>query len=244
MVAARSRRGGRLRVVAIIGGLLLWLPLLQYGGAAGTKRGGKKKRTSPSQTAATTASPVDTAQAGVRVTYTDSAGQDRDLDTDLRLACNSAHLQSCAELLELRREIAALEGFDRYLRDEYGNTPLHDAARRGLVEVAELLLDEGGYNVNVENRMGDRPLHMSAASGHLGMTKVLLLDHGAYIDPHTSWGMSPLFWSASGSSHNHVQVARFLIQQGADVNAKTTANHTVLMQAAGEGCAAPHSCAP
>ena len=85
-------------------------------------------------------------------------------------------------------QIAEAEGADQHPRDKYGNAPLHDVARRGLVEVAEVLIEEGGHNVNLQNGMADRALHMSAASGQLAMTE-LLVEHGAEIDPETSWGM-------------------------------------------------------
>lgn len=166
---------------------------------------------------------------------TGADGSERDLDDDLRLACNLADLERVSELLEWRREIEAVEGFGRHPRDADGNSPLHDAARRGLVEVAELLLDEGEYDVDIANGMGDRPLHMSAASGHLGMTKVLV-EHGAQVDALTSWGMTALWWSASeGSGQQHVQVAQFLLKKGADVNAMTTMNQTALVEAARQG---------
>ena len=130
----------------------------------------------------------------IQVMITDADGNEKNLDDDLRLACNAGDIDRVSELLEVRREIEAAEGLSRHPRDEYGNSPLHDAARRGLTEVAELLL-ESGYDVNLSNQMGDQPLHMSAASGHIGVTEALI-EHGAQISGLTSWGMSPLWWCA------------------------------------------------
>jgi ankyrin repeat protein len=239
MAARRRRRTGRLRTLLGIG-LLLCLPLLHGGGGSGgggarRKRRRKRPPPPPSPAAAAPSNSEAAEGEGVQVMITGADGSERDLDDDLRLACNLADLERVSELLEWRREIEAVEGFGRHPRDADGNSPLHDAARRGLVEVAELLLDEGEYDVDIANGMGDRPLHMSAASGHLGMTKVLV-EHGAQVDALTSWGMTALWWSASeGSGQQHVQVAQFLLKKGADVNAMTTMNQTALVEAARQG---------
>lgn len=253
-----------MRALTIIVAVLLFCcgPSLppQYAEAAGqtkSRRGRNRRRTSQrgGQSAAShhllpqkavqgrpLPAMVDTAAAErVRFTYTDAGGGERDLDDDLRLACNSADLERASELLLVRRELGAAEVglVDRHPRDRYANSPLHDVARRGLVDVAELLLDEGGYDVDVANGMGDRPLHMSAASGHLSMTKTLL-QSGAQVDPRTVWGMTPLWWAVSGDSSDdnsaaHFRVAELLLRHGADVSARTSANHTVLMEAARRG---------
>ena len=171
---------------------------------------------------------------GIHVTYKDSDGVEHDLDDDLRAACREGDLPEISRLLGIRKELTDIESADVHPRDEYGNAPLHDAARRGQVEVAKLLLDEGGHDVNLENGMKDRPLHMSAASGQLAMTKALVR-RGAQLDPQTSWGMTPLYWTANGGSRKHRSVARYLLKKGADVNATTFQNHTALHEAAREG---------
>lgn len=236
-----AQQPARYRTVALllVAGLLLWLPLLQ--GEASPRRRRSSRRSSTGKKAKksnrqgpflpTAPAPADS----IRVIVTDDDGSERDLDDDLRLACNSAELERASELLDVRREVEAVENLDPHPRDAYGNSPLHDVARRGLLQVAELLLDEGAYDVNLANGMGDVALHMSAAAGHSTMTK-LLVEHGAHIDAQTLWGMTPLWWSASGGDgRKHIQVARFLLARGADVNIRTTANQTILMEAARQG---------
>ncbi len=172
--------------------------------------------------------------AGIHVTYKNADGEDKDLDDDLRRACSRSDLQEIRKLLDIRKEITDLEGADIHPRDNYGNSLLHDVARQGRVDVARLLLEEGGHDANLQNGMADRPLHMSAASAQLPMTK-LLVKHGSDIDPQTSWGMTPMYWAANGGSKAHVKVARFLLSQGADVNIRTTADYSMLHEAAREG---------
>eukprot|EP01043_Picozoa_sp_COSAG02_P065515 COSAG02_NODE_9914_length_2076_cov_2.026302_1_plen_447_part_00 len=230
----------RTAALLLVAGLLLWLPLLQGESSARRRRRrsgssstgtNNKKRNRLAPFPSTAPVPAD----GIRVIVTDDDGVERDLDDDLRLACNSAELERASELLDVRRQIEAVERLDRHPRDAYGNSPLHDVARRGLLQVAELLLDEGSYDVNLANGMGDIALHMSAAAGHSTMSK-LLVEHGAQVDAQTSWGMTPLWWSASGGDgRKHIQVARFLLARGADVNVSTTANQTILMEAARQG---------
>jgi len=119
-------------------------------------------------------------------------------------------------------QIAEAEGADQHPRDKYGNAPLHDVARRGLLEVAEVLIEEGGpfspsFSVIFNRKclfpcilirkclfpciLGhDVNLENGMADRALHMSAAsgqlamtkLLVEHGAEIDPQTSWGMTPL----------------------------------------------------
>jgi ankyrin repeat protein len=60
---------------------------------------------------------------------------------------------------------------------EYGNTPLHDAAERGAIEAARLLL-ENGADVNSRTKRGHPPIHLATSKGKDEMV-ALLLEHGA-----------------------------------------------------------------
>lgn len=51
------------------------------------------------------------------------------------------------------------------LRDSYGLTLLHNAARRGRLGEAELLLNHGAP-ADAQNTDGETPVHVAAASGH------------------------------------------------------------------------------
>ena len=158
--------------------------------------------------------------AGVHVTYKNAAGEDKDLDEDLRRACGRADLQEIRKLLDLRKEITDLEDADIHSRDKYGNGLLHDAARQGLLDVARLLLEDGGHDVNLENGMADRPLHMSAAAGHviyrlsLSVSVCLSVSLSPSLPPSPSLSLS----AASGQ----LPMTELLVKHGAEIDPQTS----------------------
>lgn len=80
--------------------------------------------------------------------------------------------------------------------------------------IAELLLSKGA-NVMARNSGGFTPLHAAAFSGSLPVAK-LLLERGAVLeDSANKSGVTPL---VIAGEENHVELAEFLIAQGADVN--------------------------
>ena len=127
-----------------------------------------------------------------------------------------------------------------------GNTPLHIAANRGFYDMVKLLIDRGAA-VNAKDEDGETPLLVSYdldlmkllidrgadvnASSNDGSTRLgiaflirepditkLLIDHGAN-------GWTPLFLAVI---ENRLDVAKRLIDLGADVNAKGASGWTPL----------------
>ena len=111
---------------------------------------------------------------------------------------------------------------------------LHACSERNIERICELV--ELGANPNVKNGFGDTPLILLANShGHIfpniDFTPALsaLLAADAKIDQKCRKdGLTPLFSSVEVYNEN---IARFLIEQGADVNAKDRKGKTVLMTA-------------
>ena len=198
-----------------------------------TNSGATKRKKRKRKVFKGTETPSVQQSAGINVTYKNADGEERNLDEDIRVAAVSGNLKDLKKLLDIRKEISSLEGAEVSPRDKYGNSPLHDVARRGLIDVAEILLG-AGYAANLKNGMGDTPLHMAASSGRLPMTK-LLLEHGAELDGPTNWGMTPLYWAANGGSDNHLNVAKYLVSKGADLNVQNHGKYTALHEAAREG---------
>ncbi|KAI8484567.1 positive regulation of extrinsic apoptotic signaling pathway via death domain receptors protein [Branchiostoma belcheri] len=98
-----------------------------------------------------------------------------------------------------------------------GHTPLHYAASRGQVGVAELLL-KNKAEVDSKAKSGVTPLYCAASGGHVGVAK-LLLEAGAEVDSREELqlGDTPLHEAASGG---HVGVAELLLKAGAQVDSK------------------------
>eukprot|EP01052_Picozoa_sp_SAG31_P031778 SAG31_NODE_3407_length_4307_cov_8.014971_3_plen_356_part_00 len=173
-----------------------------------------------------------------------------------RAALVSKDVEELRRLHGIRTEIASAEKADLVPTDKYGNSVLHEAARRGLVEVVDALLELDGYTVDMRNGAQDTPLHMASAAGHPEVAQ-LLLENGAtvevsiaesecseyivwpYIVSHaiyanavcqaqTAWTMTPLYWAANGGQPGHRKVAKLLLNEGADLNFQNKVRSSVI----------------
>ena len=115
-------------------------------------------------------------------------------------------------------------------------TPLHAALEVAHADVAQLLL---GYCVDVDVRdYRDRtPLHLVAYHGFLGITR-MLVEGNADINVRDRFGNTPLHQTMSGwyqksesTQDECLDVAKFLLEHGADLDAKTDDQATPLHEA-------------
>jgi ankyrin repeat protein len=97
---------------------------------------------------------------------------------------------------------------------KYGNTPLHGAANKGHVDVANMLIAKGA-NVNVRDQGGATPLHGAANYGHVAVAE-LLIAKGADVHAKNQYDDTPLHWAAR---NGHLDMVKLLIAGGADVYA-------------------------
>jgi ankyrin repeat protein len=110
-----------------------------------------------------------------------------------------------------------------------GATPLHYAAIYGSPEAIEFLLNAGA-DPNARDQSGATPLVYAAWSYE--RTR-LLVEHDAEVNLATKHGITPLL-VASGV-HGNFRTVRYLLEKGADLNARTEENEDVLMRAASFG---------
>ena len=110
-----------------------------------------------------------------------------------------------------------------------GTTPLHWAARRGDVELAQMLI-YAGANVRATTRLGGwTPLLMAAQLGHAKMIETLL-NAGSDLKTTTAFGATPLMLASAAGNPDAV---RLLLSKGGDVNAaESVRGETALMFAA------------
>ena len=79
-------------------------------------------------------------------------------------------------------------------RDEFGRTPLHDAAAAGALKAVRALLDAGA-DARVADDYGTTPLHLACRRGHIAIAR-LLLERGADVNARSAAGATPLHEAA------------------------------------------------
>jgi ankyrin repeat protein len=113
--------------------------------------------------------------------------------------------------------------------DPRGNPMLIVAIRDKSMKVTDLLISNPATNLNLTNKSGENALMMAAFDGDLPTVKLLVTDKKAAVNK-TGW--SPIHYAAT---NGHLQIVRFLMANGAMVNALSPSETTPLMMAIGSG---------
>jgi uncharacterized protein len=107
-----------------------------------------------------------------------------------------------------------------------GSTPLHDAAQRGHRAVIEVLLRHGA---DPAARDTERRTPLWVAIDHAQRDAVKALAPDAVLDVPNGNGITPLMKALYGT---HEDIARWLVERGADVRARAASGETALHVAA------------
>jgi len=113
--------------------------------------------------------------------------------------------------------------------DANGNPMLILAVRDKSSNVIDVLLKAKNIDVDLSNKYGETPLMMASIEGNLPLVKTLVLDHKAQLD-HIGW--TPLHYACA---KGHLDVAEFLVKNGAIVDSLSVGNTTPLMMAVQSG---------
>jgi ankyrin repeat protein len=140
-------------------------------------------------------------------------------DTPLSAAVSSGFSHAVALLLE-RNASARHTG--------NGDDLLHIAIKKGYGQIADMLIDKGGVNVNKTYENGQSLLHMTAARGMVSTT-IKLLEKGANPNATYNSGVTPLHEAAARGQRG---TAIALLNHKADIKATTKKNWTPLHHAA------------
>ncbi|RDD37563.1 Transient receptor potential cation channel subfamily A member 1-like protein [Trichoplax sp. H2] len=134
--------------------------------------------------------------------------------------------------------LLSVEGCQHEIPDKQLMTPLHMSTSNGRLEVTITLL-ERGVNILCRDDEEATPLHGACMEGHLDIVKALVNyaktgRHGYYelkdvLNATDTDNCTPLHYATENS---HASVVAFLLENGADVNAKKSNGKTSLHLAA------------
>ncbi|XP_038079141.1 espin-like [Patiria miniata] len=135
------------------------------------------------------------------------------------------------QLSAVKRAMARGE-LDRSLRDPYGATCLHLAARSGNLDLVRFLVEEAGHSTIATAQNGALPSHDSAAAGHQSCLDYLLR-WGCPDQARDHSGATVLHLSAR---FGHLNVLRYLVEvRGLSIRDKDKKGVSVLHYASAKG---------
>ena len=149
-----------------------------------------------------------------------------------------------ASVVKLAKEEILLEGgaiFKIDLNDPLGPALKTAVSNKAWPHFLKTLIDLGA-NINGKDLHGGAPLHEAVSIKSPDIeTITLLLELGAKIDPLDKYGNSPLGFAASAGN---IEVVKFLLEKGADINSQNHTGYTAAMAAlywAGNNSSPPKS---
>lgn len=145
------------------------------------------------------------------------------LDVKLMRAVNDNQIRQARHLLKNGASVNVVVGATSL-------TALGFTAKNNLPEMARLLLDYGANVNGLATPGGESALGCAAADGHLEVVKILI-SYGADINSHDKLpeSFSPLMHA---TKHSRYEVVKFLLHEGAKVDATDNYGWTALMFAA------------
>ena len=108
-------------------------------------------------------------------------------------------------------------------KDQDGKTPIYHAAESDNVAIVQYLI-ECGADVNAKSDTERTPLHIAVCRRAEDIIK-MLVEYGTDVNAKDSRGTTSLHWAMTrsiteGTAKDRIEIARFLISNGADVNAR------------------------
>ncbi|KAL8669952.1 MAG: hypothetical protein Q9168_005486 [Polycauliona sp. 1 TL-2023] len=108
-------------------------------------------------------------------------------------------------------------------RNIHGKTPLHDGAKRGFLEVVQILIKHGA-DLRAKSNTKETPLSYAAASGCIPCVQALL-DAGVPLDHNEGRVKQASYTAAAHSQHSMLQ---WLFDQGAIVDVRGSHDNNIL----------------
>jgi ankyrin repeat protein len=145
-----------------------------------------------------------------------STGQNREL------------LQAAAKGNTSLVESLISSGADINSRDDLGATPLFLAAVKGHTETVVLLI-QNGAEIDARNQHGITPLFPAAGRGHLSLVQILVKSGANVNAVSENLNHTPIFSSVN------VEIAKALMEGGAEINIRDKLGQSPLIRAAMNG---------
>ncbi|RUS90925.1 hypothetical protein EGW08_001322 [Elysia chlorotica] len=142
----------------------------------------------------------------------------------LHVAVNKQHQECVRALLAWKCNVN--------IQDAYGDTALHDAIGKENQTIIEQLVGYANIDFTLKNKRGFNVLHHAALKGNVFATEKILEKCPQIVDIKKDDGFSSLHLSAL---NGHKDVAKTLIQHGADIEIRNNRHQTALLLAVSQG---------
>jgi len=143
--------------------------------------------------------------------------------TPFHTACMHGRLEAVEYLLQNC-------SFSKDEKDSCGTTPLMDAIRFGHIAVSKFLITSGNADIMQCDDLGRYIIHIAALSGQLPSVKYIVEELDIDVNSHCHTATSTALHFAA--KEGHVDVVKYILQQGGDVNAADSNGRTSLHLAA------------
>ncbi len=117
-----------------------------------------------------------------------------------------------------------------HYKSSEGYSPLHSAARMGLIEIVKFFIEKG-IDINTANLWGTTPLHYACEWGRAEIIEVLI-QSGADIDVKDKKGWTPL---RRAVYRGNKEMTELLLDRGAELNFEESEYNSILHEAADSG---------
>ncbi|WP_264336644.1 ankyrin repeat domain-containing protein [Wolbachia endosymbiont (group B) of Chorthippus brunneus] len=124
-----------------------------------------------------------------------------------------SHMAISNGCLDIAQALLIKNGADVNVENSNGDTPLHQAAFWGHLDIVQYLI-KNKANVKVKNNNGDTPLHEAVVRGYLEISECLI-ENGADVNVTYKHGNTLLYKAAI---RGHLKIVKALLKKKADVN--------------------------
>ena len=147
--------------------------------------------------------------------------------SDIHKAAAKGDLPSVKYLLRKKEEL-------KERKDHMKNTPLLCACRNGQYATAKFLIEEAHVDKNSKNVCGASALQLASLSHSLKLVQYLAEEQGFQdaINDHKENHNTAL---ANAANAGNLEIVKYLVEHGADVNIKGSKGETALFQSARNG---------